>query len=191
MRMTGVLAAAMTMAVAPQLALAAATTYVIDPGHTKVHWEARHQNTSSNSGRFNTVSGTVSLDPAAKTGKVEISIDMKSIDTGVDNFDKHLSSADFFAVDQHATATFVGDQISFDGDKISSVTGNLTLLGKTAPVTLTAVRYNCYEHMRTKKPVCGGDFEGSLKRSQWGMDYGLPGIPDEVTLRVQVEAGAQ
>lgn len=175
----------------PLSALAAPQTYKIDSGHTQIHWEADHQQTSTNRGRFSSITGSVVLDREAKSGKVDVSIDMLALSTGIANFDKHLSSPDFFDTAKFATATFVGDQVVFEGEKVSSVSGTLTLLGKSNPVTLKAVRFNCYENKWTKKQACGGDFETTLQRSQWGMEYGLPGIPDNVLVRIQAEAGAE
>lgn len=169
-------------------AQAQSATYAIDPTHTQVFFEAKHFGTSTNRGRFDKSAGTVTLDKAAKTGKVEITIEMGSISTGIGPFDGHLKSKDFFAVEQHPTATFVGDKFTFNGDKVTSVAGTLTLLGKTNPVTLTASGFNCYENPRLKREVCGGDFETTIQRSQWGMGYGLPGIPDSVRLLIQAEA---
>lgn len=178
-------------ALLPLSAVAAPQTYKIDPGHTQINWGANHMKTSTNHGRFVGVSGTVVLDTAAKSGKVDVSIDMTTLSTGNVNFDKHLSSADFFDIANHATATFSGDQLSFDGDKLASVTGTLTLLGKSAPATLKATSFNCYENPRSKKQTCGGDFETTIQRSQWGIEYGLPGIQDEVKVNIQAEAGAE
>jgi polyisoprenoid-binding protein YceI len=113
---------------------------------------------------------------------------MSSINTGTVNFDGHLKSKDFFNVEQFATAKFVGDKFEFDGTKVKSVSGNLTMLGKTSPVTLTAEHYNCFMHPRLKVEVCGGDFVTTIQRSQWGMAYAIPGIPDSVRLVIQVEA---
>ena len=171
--------------------LAAPVKYTIDPGHTTILWGAKHYGTSTNHGRFDKKSGTVVLDREAKTGKIEISIDLTSISTGNENFDKHLGSPDFFDVAKNTTATFSADQLTFDGDKVTAVTGTLNMLGASGPVTLKAVGFNCYDNPRSKKQVCGGDFEGTLTRSVWGMKYGLPGIPDEVSLRIQVEAAAE
>ena len=98
---------------------------------------------------------------------------------------------DFFNAAEFATAKFVGDKFEFDGTKVKSVSGNLTMLGKTSPVTLTAEHYNCFMHPRLKVEVCGGDFVTTIQRSQWGMTYALPGIPDSVRLEIQVEAVKQ
>lgn len=169
-------------------ALASPASYSIDPTHTFVTFEATHFGTSTNRGRFDKKEGTVTLDKAAKTGKVDISIDTGSISTGTGPFDGHLKSKDFFNAAEFPTARFVGDKLSFAGDKVTAVEGQLTLLGKTQPVTLKASNFGCYENPRLKREVCGGDFETTIARSQWGMTYGLPGIPDNVRLVIQVEA---
>jgi polyisoprenoid-binding protein YceI len=187
MRLTLIAAALLS----PMLGMAAPVIYKLDPTHTTVLWEAKHFGTSTNHGRFDSESGSVTLDVAAKTGKVEVSIDLSSVTTGTENFDKHLKGKDFFNVEASSTATFIGTDFSFDGEQVKSVGGTLTFLGKSAPVTLIATAFNCYENPYSKKQACGGDFEATIKRSDWGMEYGLPGIPDEVALRIQVEGGLQ
>lgn len=167
---------------------AQSATYVIEPTHTFVTFEAKHFGTSTNRGRFDKKEGSITIDPAAKTGKAEVTIDMSSINTGTAPFDGHLKSKDFFNAAEFATAKFEGSKFEFDGTKVKSVSGSLTMLGKSAPVTLVAEGYNCFEHPRLKREVCGGDFTTTIQRSQWGMAYGLPGIPDSVKLVIQVEA---
>ena len=164
-------------------------TYAIDPTHTYATFEIGHMGTSTLRGRFDKKEGSVQFDRAGKTGRVEITIDTTSISTGTAPFDGHLKSKDFFDVANHPSAKFVGDKFVFDGDKLSAVSGTLTLLGKTQPVTLKASRFNCYVNPIFKREVCGGDFETTIQRSQWGMGWGLEmGAPDNVRLLVQVEA---
>jgi len=170
---------------------AQAGTYSVDPTHTFVTWEAMHFGTSTSRGRFDKKEGTIQFDRAGKTGKIDITIETGSISTGVPPFDRHLQSKDFFDSATHPTARFVSDKLSFEGDKVTSASGTLTLLGKSLPVTLSASRFNCYQSPILKREVCGGDFETTLQRSQWGMGYGLPGIPDNVKLVIQVEAVRQ
>lgn len=177
---------------APLLASAAPATYAIDPTHTSVFFEALHFGTSTNRGRFVKNSGTVMFDKAAKAGSVDLTLDMSGISTGVAPFDKHLQSEDFFDVAKHPTARFVGDKFAFDGDKVTTVNGQLTLRGQTHPVTLKAVRFGCYDNPMLKREVCGGDFETTIKRSLWGVNWGLNfGQADDVKLIIQVEAVKQ
>ena len=176
---------------APGAAHAESATYGIDPTHTFVTFEVRHFGTSTNRGRFDKKEGTITIDKAAKTGKADVTIDTSSINTGLAPFDGHLKSKDFFNVAEHPTARFVGDKFTFDGDKVKSVAGTLTLAGQAKPVTLTATNFNCYQNPMLKREVCGGDFETTIKRSEFGVKYGLPGIPDDVRLLIQIEAAKQ
>ncbi|SEK76828.1 Polyisoprenoid-binding protein YceI [Roseateles sp. YR242] len=167
-------------------------TYAIDPTHTYATFEILHFGTSTNRARFEKKEGTVQFDRAAKTGKVEINFDMSGISSGSTAFDKHLSSKDFFDVATFPTAKFVGDKFSFSGDKVTTVAGELTLKGKTAPVTLKANNFNCYQSPMLKREVCGGDFETVIDRTQWGVDYGLAyGFSKDVKIIIQVEAVKQ
>ena len=176
-------------ATAAGAAQAAPASYAIDPTHTFVTFEIGHFGTSTNRARFDKKQGSVQFDRAGKTGKVDITIDMTSVNSGTAPFDKHLQSADLFDVAQFPTARFVADQFSFSGDKVTDISGTLTLRGKTHPVTLKALNFNCYDSPMIKREVCGGDFETTLTRSQYGVTYGLNyGFPDAVKLIVQVEA---
>ena len=184
------LAAAATLATG--IAQAEPASYAIDPTHTFVTFEISHFGAAMNRGRFDKKEGSVQLDKAAKSGNVEISFDATSVNTGTPAFDKHLQSADLFNAAQHPKISFVSDKFSFSGDKVSEVTGQLTLLGKTAPITLKANQFNCYQSPMLKREVCGGDFEATIDRTQWGMNYGVEwGFAKNVRLVVQVEAVKQ
>jgi polyisoprenoid-binding protein YceI len=170
-------------------AQAQSATYAIDPTHTYAGFEVLHVGTSTLRVRFDKKDGTVQFDRAGKTGRAEITLDIDSIDSGVPAFDKHLKSKDFFNTAEYPTARFVGDRFEFAGDKVSAVSGTLTLLGKANPVTLKATQFNCYMNPMFKREVCGGDFETVIQRSQWGVSYGLPAYaPDNVRLVIQIEA---
>ena len=189
---TSFIALAAAAALVTGLAQAESASYTIDPTHTFVTFEINHFGASVNRGRFDKKEGTVQFDRAGKTGKVEISFDATSINSGTPAFDKHLQSADLFNAAQHPKITFVSDKFSFNGDKVSEVAGSLTLLGKTHPVTLKATNFGCYTNPMLKVEVCGGDFETTIVRSQWGMGWGLNfGISDNVRLVVQVEGVKQ
>ncbi len=186
------------------LAVAAATTlmsvamhaqaadYAIDPTHTFVTFEIGHFGTSTNRGRFDKKEGTIQFDRAAKTGKVDVSVKTASINSGTPAFDKHLQSADLLNAAKFQTIKFSSDKFTFDGDKISQISGSLTLLGKTQPITLKASQFNCYENPMLKRETCGGDFETTIDRTQWGLNYAVDwGIPKEVRIVIQVEAVKQ
>ena len=174
------------------LAQAQSVNYAIDPTHTFVTYEIGHFGTSTNRGRFDKKEGMVTLDKAAKTGKVEITFDIASVNTGVGPMDAHLKGDDFFSAAKFPTAKFVGDKFVFSGDKVSEVSGQLTLKDKTNPVTLKATQFNCYQNPMLKREVCGGDFETTIDRTAYGMNYGIQwGFPKDVRLVVQVEAVKQ
>ena len=82
----------------------------------------------------------------------------------------------------------MGESFTFDGDKVASVAGTLTLLGKSQRVTLRATRFNCYENAQLKREVCGGDFAASIQRSQFGLGFAPTVTPHDVPLLIQIEA---
>ena len=174
------------------LAHAEAVTYNIDPTHTFVTFEASHFNTSTLRGRFDRKDGAVVLDRQAKTGKAEITIETGSVSTGVGPLDGHLKSKDFFNAGESPSVKFVGDKFSFDGDKVASVSGTLTMVGKTLPVTLKATSFNCYTNPLLKREVCGGDFADlvAVERELVGTECDgavLGGVEEVFALQPRVE----
>ena len=189
---TSLIALAAAATLATGIAQAEPANYAIDPTHTFVPFEISHFGATVNRARFDKKQGSVQLDKAAKSGKVEISFDTTSVNSGTPAFDKHLQSADLFNAAQHPTMKFVADKFVFNGDKVASVEGQLTLQGKTGPLTLKANQFNCYDSPMLKREVCGGDFEATIDRTQWGMNYGVEwGFPKNVRLIAQIEAVKQ
>ena len=87
------------------------------------------------------------------------------------------------------TITFKSTSLTFDGDRVVGINGELTLLGVTKPVTLKLVNDVCGEHPFNKKPMCGAEATTTIKRSEWGMKYGIPkAVSDEVKLTLPIEA---
>ena len=164
-------------------------SYAIDPSHTFATFEISHFGASVNRGRFDKKEGTVQFDRAGKSGKVDVRFDTSSINSGTPAFDKHLKSADLFNTEQHPTMRFVSDKFVFDGDKVSAVEGQLTLLGKTHPVTLKANQFACYPNPMAKTEACGGDFEAVIDRTLWGMNFATDfGMPKQVKITATIEA---
>lgn len=174
--------------VASALPLHAAESYTLDPGHTYPRWAASHFGFSTHHGQFNRTSGKLTLDPATGTGSIEVTVAADSVSTGDPKFDAHLKSADFFDVARHPTITFRSKSMKFDSGRPVSASGDFTLLGVTRPITFQVVNAKCDMHPIRKKPACGADVTATIKRSEFGMKYGLPGIGDEVRLTIQVEA---
>lgn len=184
MKITQLIAAAMLISAAP----AFAQTYNIEPNHTYPSFEADHMGISVWRGKFTKTSGKIVLDRAAKTGTVDITIDANSIDFGHEKMNEHAKTKDMFNVAQFPTATYKGTSIKFDGDTPVSVQGELTLLGVTKPVTLTINKFKCIQHPMFKKEACGADATAEFKRTDFGMNFGVPRFAPEVKLAIQVEA---
>lgn len=169
----------------------AADTYMIEPNHTYPSFEADHLGISVWRGKFNKSSGTITLDRAAKTGTLDITIDMNSIDFGHDKMNEHAKAPDIFDVAKYPSATYKAKSIRFDGDTPAAVDGELTLHGVTKPVSLTINKFKCIDHPMLKREVCGADVSGQFKRSDFGISFGLPRFSPEVKLAIQVEAVKQ
>jgi polyisoprenoid-binding protein YceI len=183
---------ALVAAIGFTAAHAESATYAIEPSHSFATFEIGHFGTSTNRGRFNKTSGSVTLDKAAKTGSLDVTVDTTSLDTGTAAFTKHISSEEILNVAAFPTAHLVATKFVFNGDKVAEIDGNLTLHGKTNPVVLKAQNFNCYNSPMIKKEVCGGDFDATIVRSQYDVSYGLNyGFPDNVHLVIQVEAVKQ
>ncbi len=166
----------------------AADSYTIDPRHTFPSFELNHLGYSTQRGRFNSTKGKITLDRAAKSGSIEITVDTASIDTGLEKLEEHLRSPDFFNTAAHPTMTFKSSKVTYNGDAPSKIDGDITLLGITKPLSLTVSAFRCSIHPMLKKEVCGADANGAFKRSEFGMKYGVPAVGDDVKLLIQVEA---
>ena len=167
---------------------AAPETYVIDPTHTYPRFEYSHFGYSKQSVRFDKTSGTITLDRAAKTGLVNVVIDTTSVSSGLPLFNQHLQAEDFFDTARYPTIIFKSDALTFSGDDLVSVKGNLTIKGITKPVTLTVTSFQCMPHPMRKKDACGANATTQIKRSDFNMGKYAPNVSDEVTLTLPVEA---
>jgi polyisoprenoid-binding protein YceI len=163
-------------------------TYSIDPAHTVPLFEVKHFGMSTQRGFFNKASGKITVDRAAKTGNADIAIDVGSVSTSVPKLADHLRSEDFFDAAKFPTATFKGSDFKFEGDKLVAVNGDLTLRGVTKPVTLKVDAFNCGAHPVNKKTMCGADVTTTIKRSDFGVKFGIPAVGDDVKLSIPVEA---
>ena len=179
----------------PIAAFAATDSYTVDPLHSSVNFTVDHLGLTNIYGRFTKFSAKYSMDKAAKTGAMEASVDTASVDTNENDKgsrarsrDDHLRSGDFFNVAEFPKITYKSTKVGFNGDTPSSIEGNLTLNGVTQPVTLTVDKFKCNAPQGTRKERCGGNASGKIKRTDFGMKYGVPGVGDEVLLMVVFEA---
>lgn len=176
-----------TLALLPTKSLLAAN-YSVDPSHTYVSFSVNHLGFSTMRGQFDRQSGSLQFDPAAKDASVMIEIDASSIDTGHDKRDEHLKSPDFLNAVEFPTITFKSSSVTWNGDKPATVTGDLTILGVSKPVTLTVTSMNCGPNPFSNKETCGFDATGSIKRSDYGVTYGSPNIGEALDLQIEFEA---
>jgi len=163
-------------------------TYTIDGRHTFPQYEVVHFGTSLQRGRFDKTEGTLVYDAPAHKGSVEIAIDTASVNTGVAKLDENLRGPDFFNAGKFPKMTFKSDDWVFEGDTLKKVNGNLTILGVTRPVSFDVGLFHCGVNPMMLRTVCGADLSTHIKRSDFGMKYGIGPVSDDVLLRVNVEA---
>jgi len=166
----------------------AADSYTIDPRHTFPSFEISHLGFSIQRGRFNNSAGKITLDTAAQSGSIAVSIDAASIDTGLAELEKHLQSEEFFDAAKYPTIAFTSKNLKFDGDKLVGADGDFTLHGVTRPVSLQIDHFRCAPHPMNKKPTCGANATTTIKRSEFGIAKYVPAVGDEVKITIQVEA---
>lgn len=169
-----------------------AGTYAADPGHSLIGWEVNHFGFNDYYGIFGDVAGTLVLDPAnLNAAKVDVTIPVASVTTASKGLTEHLLRAgkdggapDFFGP-APAPARFVSTAVKADG-MTAEITGNLTLNGVTKPVTFTAEFTGAGQNPFNKKETIGFEAETSIKRSDFGVNYGIPFVSDEVELDISV-----
>jgi polyisoprenoid-binding protein YceI len=182
--------ATIAMLAATGAAVAAPVTYNVDPTHTYPAFEADHMGGLSLwRGKFNSSSGKVVLDREAKTGEVEITVDMASVDFGLDAMNDHAKNPDIFDVANYPTATYKGKVSKWNGDAPAEIDGQLTLKGVTKPVKLTINSFLCKPNPMTRKETCGADAVGTFNRDDFNVDYGKDfGFKMETKVLVSIEA---
>ncbi|HEX7913275.1 MAG TPA: YceI family protein [Paraburkholderia sp.] len=170
-------------------AFAGVSTYQFDPDHTYPSFEADHiGGLSVWRGKFNKSQGTVTLDAAAKTGTVDVTTAIASVNTGSPKLDQMLQTDQFFDATKFPDATYKGT-IKFKGDKPDSVVGTLTMHGVTKPLTLSIDSFKCMPHPMLKREVCGVDAVGEFDRSDFGVDFGKTyGFGMKTKLLISAEA---
>ncbi len=184
--MKTLLAAMLTLGAAAP-AGAQPVSYVLDPEHSFVTFEVLHFGTSTIRGRFGPVTGFVELDRAARKGYASLRIATRSVDTGMPAFDARLREPDLLATEAYPMADYVASMFYFDGAALTGVNGEFNFRGISQGLALRALRFGCHTHPQLKREVCGGDFEGELKRGDFGASFGMPFVANRVRLVVQVE----
>jgi polyisoprenoid-binding protein YceI len=182
-----ILAAALAIGVTPLAANSAPVSYTVDPSHTYPYFEIDHMGYSTMRGRFNETKGTVVIDREKNTGSVEITINADSIDTAHKKRDEHLRSPDFLNTAEYPEITFKSTRVEIDGDE-AEVEGDLTIAGVTRKVRLEVDRLHCAVNPMSKKEHCGFDASTKIKRSDFGVNYMVPAIGDEIEIDIALEA---
>ncbi|KUM82880.1 MULTISPECIES: YceI family protein [Streptomyces] len=168
--------------------------YTIDTAHSTIGFTVRHAMVTNVKGKFDDFSGSLHLDgsdPSASTASIDVKMD--SIDTGSEDRDGHLKSADFFKIEEFPTMTFRSTKAEALGDEDYRITGDLTILGTTKPLTIDL------EFNGSAKDPFGNErvgFEGKaeIKRSEWGLTWnaaletGGVLISDKIKLNFDISA---
>lgn len=163
-------------------------SYVLDPAHGKITWSVDHMGFSTYVGQFTDVAATLDLDvrnPAAST--LSATIDTDSVGTLNDQLDSHLRTADFLDTANFPQAQFTATSMRLIDRDSAAITGNLTLRGVTRPVTIEADFNQAGINPVDQKYTLGFDGEATIKRSDFGINHGLPMLGDEVTLSLEAE----
>ena len=168
-------------------ALAEPAIYRLDPEASFVHFEVLHFGTSTLRGRIGPVQGEVTLDRAAGSGEVGLTIPMASVDTGLKPLDTVLRRRDLLGTADFPEAYFVSRNFRFEAGEPAELRGELTFRGVSAPFALKALHFACRQPPEVPRETCGGDFEATLMRSEFGAGGYIPLVADRVRLRIQVE----
>jgi polyisoprenoid-binding protein YceI len=170
------------------LAIAAPVTYIIDTNHSKPRFSYNHFGYSTQQSRFDSAKGKIIVDFAEKKGSVDVEIQTNSVNTGFALFNEHIQGEDFFDSVNYPTATFMSNKFNFNGEKLESIDGALTIKGISKPVTLKVTSLMCMPHPIMKKDACGANASTVVKRSDFNMGKHVPYVSDEVTIDIPVEA---
>ncbi|GAA6155262.1 YceI family protein [Pyruvatibacter sp. HU-CL02332] len=181
-------AAFSTVALAEDAPAAESGTFAIDESHVHAAFKVSHLGFSETIGGFDKISGSFTLDAEnLSASSVSVTIDTASVDSGWDARDEHLRGDDFFKVEEFPDMTFASTSVEPTGDTTAKVTGDLTMLGQTHPVTLDVTFNQAGKHPFSGKYVAGFSATGTLDRTQWGMEYGVPAIGKDIDLMIQAE----
>ena len=163
-------------------------TYVLDPAHGKITWSVDHMGFSTYVGQFTDVSGTLNLDvrnPSAS--RLQANVKTDSVNSLNPALDGHLKTADFLDTAKHPTAAFQASRIRMIDADSAEITGNLTLRGVTKPIVIVADFNQAGVNPVDKQYSVGFDGYARIKRSEFGVAYGLPVLGDDVTLHFEAE----
>ena len=163
-------------------------SYVLDPAHGKITWSVDHMGFSTYVGQFTDVAANLDLNvKSPSASRLNATVKMDSVGTFSDGLDKHLKTADFFDTAKFPSASFRATGIRLVDRDTAKITGNLTLRGVTKPIEIEADFNQAGVNPVDKQYSLGFDGEATIKRSEFGIAYGLPMLGDEVKLHLEAE----
>jgi polyisoprenoid-binding protein YceI len=180
--MTGIVTIAAATAAAEPVA------YTLESGHTYPSFEVSHMGLSMWRGKFNKTAGKVWLDRQAKAGRMDVTIDTRTVNFGLAVMDQRAQNEDWFDTASYPTATYKADSMTFNGDVPAVVNGLLTIRGITKPVKMDIVRFKCMMHPMLKREVCGGSARAEFDRREYGMTHDIFDNDGSVRLQIEFEA---
>ena len=189
-----------TSVLTAQPALAAPATYTLDPEHAVVGFLVMHAGYANVLGRFREIEGEISFDETAKRlDSGEIRVKTASVFTDHDKRDEHLRGPDFLNAEEFPEMIFRLDGAEAADERTGRITGTLELLGVRKPMTLDVTWNKSAEYpfgtgvFGTRPYVIGVSARGTIRRSDFGMTYGLDGdlVGDEISLILEMEARRQ
>jgi polyisoprenoid-binding protein YceI len=169
---------------APDVKRVVAGSYKVDPNHTQVVWTVDHMGVTPLSGAFGASGGTLDIDPAKPAAaKLNVTFNIAELSSTSTGFTKHLLSADLFDVAKNSNASFTSTSVQVSGTS-AKIVGNLTIKGITKPVTLDAKFFGAGANPMSKKLNIGFSANAKIKRSDFGLGYGVPMVGDQVDLKI-------
>lgn len=171
---------------------APAGEYVLDKTHASITWKVMHLGMSHYTARFTGFDMALVLDPVTPTkSTISVTIDPRSVETDFpfpekEDFDKVIAEK-FLMAGEHPTITFQSSSLKTTGPKTGKLTGNLTLMGVTKPVTLDVKLNGAMVHPFRKIPVIGFSATGTFKRSDFGSTVLQGPVGDEITVIIEAE----
>lgn len=163
--------------------------YRLDPLHSSATWHVDHFGFSTLTGKFGEVDGKLYIDQNNLNNcSLNASINISNLSTGVKKFDEHLLSSDFLDVNKFPTAKFTSIKVNLLRNNQAKIIGNLTIRGvKKEQVMMVKLNKNGANPINSNKTL-GFSGEMKIKRSDYGISYGLPHVADEVKIVMQAEA---
>ena len=174
------------------VATAEPVEYEFDTVHSQIVFKINHLGYSNSFGKFPTFRGELTFDEKDwSNSSTSVEIKAASIDLENKKWNDHMKSADFFDVEKYSKMSFKSTKLEKTGDNTGVLHGELTILDQTHPIELDLTLNQAGIHPMSEQPHIGFSATGKIKRSEWGMTYGVPAVADDVHIMIEVEASAK